>query len=179
MSFEKFNKANRARRPGPYRSALEEEVGADLVKLGHSAEYEPEKFEYVQHKKYTPDFKVGDFYVEVKGWFSPACRNKLRAVMKCHPELPLFVALQMPNQRLNSKSKTTVAQWCDKNRIKWCPTPIPADFLTKWANGERPTFRVRDRKEEGANHQMVLNSTMTDQSIVMPAASTSGRSEKP
>ena len=180
MPFDRFNRAHRKRaRPGPYRSQLEEDIGADLVKLGHVADYEPDKFEYTIHRKYTPDFRVGDFYIEVKGWFSASDRSKLLAVLKANPDLPLFVALQMPNQRLNAKSKTTVAQWCTKHKIAWCPTPIPADFLTAWAQGKRPTFRVRDRKSEGANHQMALNSTMTDQFTVTAAANTSGRRKKP
>ena len=180
MPFDRFNRAHRKRaRPGPYRSQLEEDIGADLVKLGHVADYEPDKFEYTIHRKYTPDFRVGDFYIEVKGWFSASDRSKLLAVFKANPDLPLFVALQMPNQRLNAKSKTTVAQWCTKQKIAWCPTPIPADFLTQWANGKRPTYLAPARKPGDATHQMVLNSTMTDQSTVTPAASTSGRRKKP
>lgn len=179
MPFDRFNRANRKRcRPGPYRSQLEEAVGADLVKLGHVADYEPDDFEYTIHRKYTPDFRVGDFYIEVKGWFSGSDRSKLLAVIKANPNLPLFVALQMPNQRLNPKSKTTVAEWCTKKKIPWCPTPIPADFLNAWANGKRLTYRAPARKSEDASHQMVLNSMMTDQSTATAAANTSGRRKK-
>ena len=180
MPFDRFNRAHRKRaRPGPYRSQLEEDIGADLVKLGHVADYEPDKFEYTLHRKYTPDFRVGDFYIEVKGWFSASDRSKLLAVFKANPDLPLFVALQMPRQRLNAKSKTTVAQWCDKHHIKWCPTPIPADFLTAWANGKQPTFHVPAQNKGDANHQMELNSMKTDQFTVTAAANTSGRRKKP
>ena len=179
MPFDRYNRANRKRaRPGPYRSQLEEDIGSDLVKLGHVADYEPDKFEYTIHRKYTPDFRVGDFYIEVKGWFSASDRSKLLAVLKTNPNLPLFVALQMPNQRLNAKSKTTVAEWCTKHKIAWCPTPIPAEFLNAWANGKRPTYLAPARKSGDVNHQMVLNSMTTDQSTAIPAANTSGRREK-
>ena len=182
MPFARFNQANRKRaRPGPYRSQLEEAVGADLVKLGHVADYEPCKFDYTLHRKYTPDFgiKEGDFYIEVKGWFSGSDRSKLLAVFKANPDLPLFVALQMPRQRLNAKSKTTVAQWCDKHHIKWCPTPIPADFLTAWANGKQVTFHVPAQNKGDVTQQTLLNSMMTDQSTATAAANTSGRRKKP
>ena len=174
MPYDRFNRHRRHGRSGPYRSKLEEDIGADLIKLGYAAEYESGKFQYVlPPRRYTPDFKIGDFFIEIKGWLSSSDRTKLLSVMKSNPELPLFVALQQPHQPIRKGSKTSVCMWCQKHHIHWCPTPIPAEFLRQWAMGERPTFRVLTPKD--ADQQMLLNSTMTDQFTVTHAVNTSGR----
>ncbi len=179
MPFDRYNRAQRNKpRPGIYRSKLEEDIGADLIKLGFETSYEKDKFEYVlPPRRYTPDFRVGDFFIEVKGWFPSKERTKLLAVMRSNPGLPLFVALQSPHQRLNNKSKTTVAMWCTKHGIPWCPTPIPADFLKQWATGHRPTFRVLTKKDAAAQTEL-LSQPMTDQFTVSHVANTSHRQKK-
>ena len=49
----------------------------------------------------------------------------------------IFVALQRPNQRLSKQSKTTLAQWCQKQGIKWSPIPIPPDFIFNGSTGNK------------------------------------------
>ena len=179
MPFDRYNRAKRNKpRPGIYRSTLEEDIGADLIKLGFETSYEKDKFQYVlPPRRYTPDFRVGDFFIEVKGWFPSKERTKLLAVMKSNPGLPLFIALQSPHQRLSKNSKTSVAMWCEKHGIPWCPTPIPAEFLRQWATGLRPTFRVLTPKDAAAQTEL-LSPPTTDQFTVSPAANTSHRPTK-
>ena len=179
MPFDRYNRSKRnAPRPGIYRSKLEEDIGADLIKLGYETSYEKDKFRYVlPPRSYTPDFRVGDFFIEVKGWFPSKDRTKLLAVMKSNPELPLFIALQSPHQRLSKKSKTTVAMWCQKHGIPWCPTPIPADFLEQWATGKRPTFHVQTKRDVEAQMELLSPKT-TDQFTVLHVANTSPRQKK-
>jgi len=174
MPFDRYNRAKRSKpRPGIYRSKLEEDVSADLIKLGYETSYEKDRFDYVlPPRRYTPDFRVGDFFIEVKGWFPSKERTKLLAVMKANPDLPLFVALQSPHQRLSKTSKTSVALWCEKHGIPWCPTPIPASFLHQWAIGNRPTFRVLTPKDAAVQTELLSQQT-TDQFTVSPAANTS------
>ena len=64
------------------RSRLEEQVAELLTNLKVEYGYEPDKFNYVIEAKYTPDFKVGDVYLETKGFFKPADRRKMLAVKK-------------------------------------------------------------------------------------------------
>lgn len=180
MPFDRYNRAKRNKpRPGIYRSKLEEDIGSDLIKLGFETSYEKDTFQYVlPPRRYTPDFRVGDFFIEVKGWFPSKDRTKLLAVMKSNPGLPLFIALQSPHQRLSKKSKTTVAMWCQKHGIPWCPTPIPADFLKQWATGQRPTFRVLTNKDAAAQTELLSPQT-TDQFTVLHVANTFHRQKKP
>jgi hypothetical protein len=136
------NRVKHSRANG-YRSGVEEEVELALREQGLSPEYESEKLPYVLHKKYTPDFKIGDVYIEVKGWWPSAERTKFLAVVMHNPRLRIFVALQRPNTRLSKASRTTYAQWCEKYGIAWCPIPIPKEFLCKWLNGARYTYRAQ------------------------------------
>ena len=144
--LDRFNRFNAARKQKDHRSKLEDEVEQALLDRGLSPQYEPDKFEYTLHRKYCPDFKVGDVYIEVKGWWPSSERMKFLSVIRNNPELRIFVALQRPNQRLNKQSKTTLAQWCQKQGIKWSPIPIPPDFIDQWLNGSKPTFHVQDAK---------------------------------
>ena len=123
-----------------------------LLEQGLSPAYEPEKFEYTLHRKYTPDFCLGTepggekVWVEVKGWWPSGERMKFLSVVRNNPELRIFVALQAPKQRLSKGSKTTLAKWCDRKGIAWAPIPIPPDFVDQWMQGKKPTFHVPDAK---------------------------------
>ena len=158
--LERYNRHRPRRKPGEYRSKLEEQVGLDLDGKGLTYQYESEKFRYVLHKKYTPDFQVGNVYIEVKGWWPPAERTKFLAVMLSNPGLPIFVALQRPFATLNKKSNTTYAEWCQKHVIAWSPIPIPKEFLNQWLDGQRPTFHVPRRTAKAATEQL----SMTEES---------------
>lgn len=172
--LEHFNRHRPRRKPGEYRSKLEEQVGAALTKQGLDYQYESEKFRYVLHKKYTPDFRVGNVYIEVKGWWPPAERTKFLAVMLSNPGLPIFVALQRPFATLNKKSKTTIAEWCQKHGIAWSPIPIPSDFLDQWLRGSRPTFHVPPRTATAATEQASMTKEL---STVLFAIETSTQME--
>ena len=138
----RFERFNQARRDKDHRSALEDQVEKALLQQGLDPKYEPDKFDYTLHRRYCPDFKIGDVYIEVKGWWPSSERMKFLSVIRNNPELRIFVALQRPNQRLSKQSKTTLAQWCQKQGINWSPIPIPPDFIDQWLNGKQATFHV-------------------------------------
>ncbi|MGB0352030.1 MAG: hypothetical protein ACPGDC_08860 [Synechococcus sp.] len=181
--FEGFNRQRRRRKPGEFRSKLEQQVSAQLQQLGLPHQYETEKFRYTLTRRYTPDFKVGDVYIEVKGWWPPEERTKFLAVVFSNPELRIFVALQRPLQAINKQSSTSYAAWCQKHGIPWCPIPIPSDFLQQWIDGQRPSFHVpikgRGNSLKSTNpapsapHQTLLPFEPTDQGSASPAANTS------
>jgi hypothetical protein len=164
--LDRYNRRLRSRKDREHRSQLETDVEQALINQGYSPQYETERFSYVLHKKYTPDFKVGSVYIEVKGWWPPPERSKFLAVILSNPGLPIFVALQRPNMTLSKQSKTTYAQWCTKHGIAWCPIPIPPDFMKQWADGFRPAFHAPDQT---AKVQTQRQSAKTDLFTASPA----------
>ena len=114
------------------RSRLEEQVAELLTNLKVEYSYEPDKFNYVIEAKYTPDFKVGDVYLETKGFFKPADRRKMLAVKKANPDLDVRLVFQAPYNKISKNSKTTYAMWAEKNGFQWCPYyDIPLDWLNE------------------------------------------------
>ena len=53
------------------RSHLEEQVADLLDQMKVPYQYESEKLPYLIEANYIPDFKVGDIYLEAKGYFPP------------------------------------------------------------------------------------------------------------
>ena len=86
------------------RSKLEENIADLLEELNVDYEYESEKLSYVIEAKYIPDFKVGDVYLEAKGYFPSDQRRKMKAVKKANPELDIRIIFQNPlKTKLQSK----------------------------------------------------------------------------
>jgi hypothetical protein len=46
-----------------------------------------------------------------------------------HPNLDIRFLFQNANNKIRKGSKTTYAQWCEKNDIKWCEKIIPDTWL--------------------------------------------------
>ena len=113
-----------------FRSGLEEKVADLMVELNVKYEYESEKLDYTIAHSYTPDFKLPNgIYLECKGLWEPDDRRKIKAVIEQHPEIDLRMVFQSPFNKINKKSKTTYAKWCDKHGIKWCSY---ANIPLKW-----------------------------------------------
>ena len=114
-----------------FRSQLEEIIAKLLDGLGVSFQYESEKLGYTIEHSYTPDFVLPNYtYLEAKGYWSPADRRKILNVKKANPEIDLRMVFQSPYNKINKKSKTTYAQWCEKHDIPWSSYQnIPIDWL--------------------------------------------------
>lgn len=128
------------KRVGGYRCSLEHAVACTLEQWNKRFSYEMVKLPYVVHHEYIADFLVGDVFIEVKGYWPSEQRTKMRLLMKCNPDIKLFVALERPNTRISRQSNTTYADWCKKYAIPWCPIPINKEFLEAWLRGERVTY---------------------------------------
>ena len=102
------------------RSSLEKQVAALLDELKVDYSYEPEWLPYVIEHRYIPDFKIGDIYLETKGWFKPTDRRKMLAVKKANPDLDIRLVFQAPHNKISKRSKTTYAKWDEKNGFPWC-----------------------------------------------------------
>ena len=110
-----------------FRSGLEHRVWKNL-KQRHvkDAAYEAIKISYVipaSSHSYTPDI------IEVKGRLVKADRDKHLLIKEQHPNLDIRFVFQSANNKIRKGSKTTYAQWCDKNDIKWCEKIIPDTWL--------------------------------------------------
>lgn len=115
-----------------FRSGLEEKVADLMVELGVKYEYESTKVPYVIQHNYTPDFLLPNgVYLECKGYWDPDDRRKIKSVKEQNPDLDIRMVFQSPFNKISKKSKTTYAQWCDKNGIPWTSfTNIPLEWLT-------------------------------------------------
>lgn len=103
-----------------YRSKFEQRLSERLLKLGFI--YEPYKIDYTvpqSNHKYLPDFVRGKLIYELKGRFTASDRKKMKLLVEQHPEFDFVMVFQNPNIKINKGSKTSYADWCNKNNIKW------------------------------------------------------------
>ena len=114
-----------------YRSGLEEKVASLLQSLKIEFEYESCKLPYTIQHTYCPDFRLPNgIILETKGHWDAEDRRKIKAVKEDHPEIDLRMVFQSPYNRINKRSKTTYARWCEKHNIPWCSfTNIPIEWL--------------------------------------------------
>tara|TARA_R110000796_G_C14404102_1_gene417943 strand:+ start:122 stop:481 length:360 start_codon:yes stop_codon:yes gene_type:complete len=114
-----------------YRSKTEKEFAEYLEDNEIKFDYESFKIPYVVSHHYNPDFfltKHG-FFVEYKGYFKPSDRKKHLLIRKQHPKLDLRFIFQVATNRINKKSKTTYADWCDRHNFLWAEGRIPKRWL--------------------------------------------------
>ena len=112
------------------RSGLERQVADLLDKLKVDYSYESEWFPYVIEHKYIPDFRVGDVFLETKGYFKPADRRKMLAVKRANPDLDIRLVFQAPYNKISKRSKTTYAKWADKHGfLRSAYYAIPTSWL--------------------------------------------------
>ena len=119
-----------------FRSDYELQVAKYLAEQGVKFEYESQKLSYQPKlKMYTPDFYLPeqDIYVEAKGFFSPADRQKMLLVIKQNAFLDIRMLFLRASNKLNRSSKTTYGSWCDKHNILWADGQVPLEWLEKKA----------------------------------------------
>jgi hypothetical protein len=138
MAKKKFSIRALARKHG-YRSGLEDKISEQLKTTDKVWSYESEKLKYTIPERvatYTPDFILikqnGEkMYVETKGRFTAADRKKMKLVKENNPSLDIRLLFQTPNNRITKASKTTYADWADKNGYIWASKEIPAEWLAE------------------------------------------------
>ena len=114
-----------------FRSGLEEQVAKLLEGLGVTYEYESTRVPYTIQHHYSPDFILPNHVLlETKGYWDAKDRRKILAVKKDNPYLDLRMVFQSPYNKINKKSKTTYAMWCEKHDIPWTSYHnIPLEWL--------------------------------------------------
>ena len=116
-----------------YRSGLEDKVARSLQELGIDPRYEQEKITYTvpaRKATYTPDFRLPNgIFVETKGRFVVADRQKHLFIKAQHPELDIRFVFSNSKAKISKTSTTTYAQWCEKNGFKYADKEIPNEWL--------------------------------------------------
>jgi hypothetical protein len=109
-----------------FRSNFEYEIAKYLDRNGVDFGYEELKLKYVvpeTKRTYTPDWRINtdtSIVYESKGRFSSSDRKKMLLVRECNPNIIIRMIFQNPDVRISKASKTSYADWCDKNNIEWC-----------------------------------------------------------
>ena len=115
-----------------YRSQFEANFARNLRERKITSLYEQDKIQYIpKPRTYTPDFYIeeGDFYVETKGRFFATDRTKHLLIKEQHPDIDIrFVFLNAKN-KLDKRSRTTYAQWCEKNGFLYSEKRMPEEWM--------------------------------------------------
>ena len=115
-----------------FRSQFEANFARNLRERKIASLYEQDKIQYIpKPRTYTPDFyiKEGDFYVETKGRFFATDRTKHLLIKEQHPDIDIrFVFLNAKN-KLDKRSRTTYAQWCEKNGFLYSEKRMPEEWM--------------------------------------------------
>ncbi len=99
-----------------YRSGLEKEFAENFAGLGF--EYEPYSVKYTMHRLYKPDFVIGNYLIECKGFFRVGDTQKYKAIRDSINNELIFV-LSDPNKKVRKGSKLSMGQWCDKEGFRY------------------------------------------------------------
>tara|TARA_R110002110_G_scaffold171456_8_gene373925 strand:- start:221 stop:646 length:426 start_codon:yes stop_codon:yes gene_type:complete len=132
MTFRGNYTSKRVRQLG-FRSGFEIKIAKQLDDLNIKYGYETLKVNYSKPAKnsyYKPDFILSNgVIIEAKGLFSSKDRQKHLLVKEQNPELDIRFVFSNSKLKLNKKSKTTYAMWCEKYGFEYAEERIPQKWL--------------------------------------------------
>jgi len=132
MAWRSKSKVRRNALKKGYRSGFELKVADNLTENLVEFGYEDTVIPYIKpatHHKYTVDFRLPNgILVEAKGRWTLEDRKKHLLVKEQHPELDIRIVFQSSKTKIRKGSKTTYADFCDKNNIKWAEKNIPESW---------------------------------------------------
>lgn len=106
-----------------------------LTSKGVSFSYEEKAIEYTTPPKkhrYTPDFILSNgIIVETKGRFLSSDRAKHLLVKQQHPSLDIRFVFSNSRAKIGKRSKTSYADWCDKQGFPYADKEIPDEWLSE------------------------------------------------
>ena len=115
-----------------YRSGFESKLAHQLTRSGVEFKYETLTIEYQKVSTYTPDFILPNgIIIEAKGVWTVEDRAKHLLVREQHPHLDIRMVFMQASNKINKKSKTTYAMWCEKKGIKYADKVIPKSWLSQ------------------------------------------------
>lgn len=116
-----------------FKSGLEENISNQIASKGIEVQYESEKVSYIipaSEHNYHPDFKLPNgIRIETKGRFVIADRKKHLLVKEQNPNLDIRFVFSNSKNKINKRSKTTYADWCEKNGFKYADKVIPDEWF--------------------------------------------------
>ncbi|MDA5241147.1 endodeoxyribonuclease [Agrobacterium sp. MAFF310724] len=86
-----------------------------------TATYESHTLPYTITSNYLPDWidHTTRTIYETKGFWRATDRKKIKAIKEQYPGWRIVMIFYDSTKRITKSSKTTYAQWCDKNGIDW------------------------------------------------------------
>ena len=133
MSWRSKSKVRKNAIKHGYRSGFEHKVADQLSENKIDFEYEKTIINYIKPETkhtYTIDFTLPNgILVETKGRWVIEDRKKHLLIKKQHPELDIRLVFQNAKTKIRKGSKTTYADWCDKNGIIWAEKNIPKSWF--------------------------------------------------
>ena len=133
MSWRSKSKVRKNAIKHGYRSGFEHKVADQLSENKIDFEYEKTTINYIKPETkhtYTIDFTLPNgILVETKGRWVIEDRKKHLLIKKQHPELDIRLVFQNAKTKIRKGSKTTYADWCNKNGIIWAEKNIPKSWF--------------------------------------------------
>ena len=118
-----------------YRSGFEHKVADQLTEANVKYQYEKTVIDYIKpqtNHTYTIDFTLPNgILVETKGRWVLEDRKKHLLIKEQHPELDIRIVFQNSKGKIRKGSKTTYADFCDKNGIIWADKTIPESWYNE------------------------------------------------
>ena len=123
------------------RSRWEANFARYLKFLKQDFTYESETFLLSDGRTYTPDFKVGEKYYEVKGWWTGIAKEKFSLFLKDYPQVEVQIIDSVEYSRLESEHSRFIEFWeYKKNAFKEHACSTESLCVTAWS---RYIFIVR------------------------------------
>lgn len=142
LTFDQAQKAG-------FRSTLELYVAKCLRQIKKKFRYEKVRIKYyvIRKASYLPDFILDNgIIIETKGWFRPSDRAKHIRIKQQHPNLDIRFIFDNADNKINPRSKTTYAVWCEKNGFKYATRVIPQKWLKEKGTDNYPRVIETDKK---------------------------------
>ncbi len=129
-----------------FRSGLEDRVAEQLKQAGLPVNYEQHGIEFTQpakSRRYTPDFALTKrdgniLFIETKGRFLTADRQKHLMIKKDHPDLDIRFVFTRSKTTISKTSATTYAGWCEKHGFLYADREIPVTWLAECFHNHSP-----------------------------------------
>lgn len=105
-----------------FRSKFEAQLADWLEQHNLLYEYEPCHLKYTVpsvERKYTPDWRVNNTFIETKGLFKYEDMRKMLLLKEQYPDTPFLIIFQNAKTKIRKGSPTTYGMWAEKNGFKW------------------------------------------------------------
>ena len=133
-----------------YRSGLEEDLAESLRARGVKYTYEETKIRYIQpatEHQYTADFELENgIIIESKGRFLVADRKKHLLIKRQQPHLDIRFIFSNSKQKISKASRTTYADWCNKNGFQFADKEIPDHWIKERRRSLKDGTYINERK---------------------------------